>query len=260
MDTLIWVVGFEEKYRAAIDAPMQVVLQREDTQVIERPGWFQLLTPSAPTSLNEVVLSQIDAASADEVIEATLAQYTERKLRLKWCVGPWTEPSDFDERLRARGFDSWGVRGMAIDCYGAQSDSRVIRVESKQQLELHIEAAAKGWGVPDAEVTEFARPYRREFVERPDLIRFYSVCLDDQVVGTAATVFRGDYVYLTGAQVLSQVRGRGLYRALIATRLYEAGTLGIGFAVTQARESTSAPRLEHLGFETVFRSRCYVPA
>jgi hypothetical protein len=33
---------------------------------------------------------------------------------------------------------------------------------------------------------------------------------------------------------------------------------GCGCAVTQAREATSAPILERLGFETLFTSRCYV--
>jgi len=32
---------------------------------------------------------------------------------------------------------------------------------------------------------------------------------------------------------------------------------GIEYAVTHAHEATSAPMLEHLGFETLFRGACY---
>src|SRR5678815_5315526 len=31
---------------------------------------------------------------------------------VKWCVGPWTKPAGFGERLTRRGFSNWGVRGM----------------------------------------------------------------------------------------------------------------------------------------------------
>jgi hypothetical protein len=77
-------------------------------------------------------------------------------------------------------------------------------------------------------------------------------------VGTAGLILRGDYGYLVGAQVVEAARGRGLYKALTAERLAFLRARGIGYAVTHAREATSAPRLERLGFETLFRSKCYV--
>jgi FMN phosphatase YigB (HAD superfamily) len=49
---------------------------------------------------------------------------------------------------------------------------------------------------------------------------------------------------------------RGVYRALVA-RLAFLRERGIAYAVTNAREATSAPMLEHLGFETLFRGACY---
>jgi hypothetical protein len=49
-----------------------------------------------------------------------------------------------------------------------------------------------------------------------------------------------------------------VYRSLVAARLAFLHERGVDYAVTQARESTSAPILEHLGFETLFRGRCHV--
>jgi hypothetical protein len=44
---------------------------------------------------------------------------------------------------------------------------------------------------------------------------------------------------------------------LIAARLAFLRERGLEYAVTHAREATSAPMLEHLGFETLFRGACY---
>jgi GNAT superfamily N-acetyltransferase len=79
-----------------------------------------------------------------------------------------------------------------------------------------------------------------------------------ECMGTGALIVLGDYGYLVGAQVLDAARGRGVYRALIFERLAFLRERGIELAVTQAREATSAPILERLGFETLFRSRCYL--
>src|SRR4029453_9172393 len=86
---------------------------REDTVVVERPGWFQLITPSAPaTHLNEVIVSTVETADAERVIDEVVAGYRRIGKPTKWCVGPWTRPEDFGDRLARRGFRHWEVRGM----------------------------------------------------------------------------------------------------------------------------------------------------
>jgi hypothetical protein len=42
------------KLEAAVRAPLPRAYLREDTRVIERPGWYQVVTPSAHTYLNAV--------------------------------------------------------------------------------------------------------------------------------------------------------------------------------------------------------------
>jgi GNAT superfamily N-acetyltransferase len=64
--------------------------------------------------------------------------------------------------------------------------------------------------------------------------------------------------YLLGGFVLPRFRGRGLYRALIQARLADACARGIALATSHAREATSAPILERLGFATICRfPRCF---
>jgi GNAT superfamily N-acetyltransferase len=61
-----------------------------------------------------------------------------------------------------------------------------------------------------------------------------------------------DAAYLIGGVVLPELRGRGVYRALVRARL-EAVRGRLSLATTHAREATSAPILERLGFRTAFR-------
>src|SRR5262249_19795941 len=91
-------------------------LWRDDTRIVERPGWYQIITPSAPRNTqNEIIFSQLEEKDADGVIDETIATYRACGQATKWSVGPWTRPSDFGERLARRGFQSWEVRGMG--CY-----------------------------------------------------------------------------------------------------------------------------------------------
>ena len=57
--------------------------------------------------------------------------------------------------------------------------------------------------------------------------------------------------------MLPAMRGRGVYRALIAARLRQALAAGIAVATTQARAGTSAPILARLGFVTLTEIEFY---
>ena len=246
----------EHKRDACLRAPMGGILLREDTRVIERDGWYEIVTPSGPGSmLNEVVLSVIDAPDVDAVIDATLAAHPGG---VKWCVGYWTSPSDFGERLARRGFSSLDVRGMGCSTSLAIETPReiVVRRVGRHGVSAFVDLAMRGWGIPLDQADAEVATHRRALEE--DTAALFVAELDGVPIGTAGVIFRGDYGYLVGTQVLGHARSRGAYRGLVAARLRLLAERGIGYAVTQARVATSAPMLEKLGFETLFTSRCYL--
>ncbi len=253
---------FERKLRAVVEAPLGPVSTRPDTRVVERDGWFQRISPSAPgTHLNEVFLSSVSDADAERVIDEVVATYRALGKPTKWCTGPWTRPEDFDERLARRGFTSWGTRGMGIETDAAltaplrpESVAAVRCAETESDLDAYLRASRRGWSVDDDDLEATRASYRAAFL-RPAPLGWLFVAAD---LGAAAVHAREGYGYLVGGAVAEDARGRGIYRALVAARLAFLRDRGVEYAVTQAREATSAPILERLGFETLFRGRCHV--
>ncbi len=70
-------------------------------------------------------------------------------------------------------------------------------------------------------------------------------------------IFKDRSVFLVSASVLKECRGKGIYRALLAHRLGEALKRGFKLAVTHARENTSAPILEKMGFKTAYKYKVF---
>lgn len=223
-----------------------------DLQVIERPGWLQIITPSITTgALNGVVYSLLDEASADAAIDGAIAMYRDIGVKFRWNVAPGSGPDDLGQRLERRGLvASWG-RGMArsTDVDGRIGD--VVEVDAST-LDDYTRVQAVGWSFDrDALHT------LHEHTLAEGRHRLFVAYCDGEPVAAASYVPFTRSAYLMGGVVLPAYRGRGLYRALVHARLVHAHARGIALATSHAREATSAPILEKLGFETVCRFPMY---
>ena len=254
---MIWTQA--EKIEALNRAPMGRDLLREDTQVIERPGWYQIITPSTKSwVLNEVMRSQLEESEVESTIDQVIAQYRGHGLPVKWFVGPWTTPSDFGSRLEKRGFGSWDVRAMACDtAMELDVGGVVMEPVTSSNVDRYVDAFCTGWEIAADQADEHRRTFVRAMAANPRTAYLFLATIDGQAAATTGLLLRDRYAYLVGAQVLDRFRGRGLYRALIDARLRFLRDRGVTLAVTFARESSSAPMLAHLGFESLFDCRCY---
>lgn len=247
----------DEEKTAAYRAPLGRELFRADTRVVERPGWYQIITPSAVSHLNEVYISQVAADDADRAIDEVIGDYAPHQV--KWCVGHWTEPNDFTERLRARGFTPTAVRAMVRSTDLELTVPAGITVEevTPETVKEYVAFEARGWGVPEDQHEIELETYSHELRKSPQTGRFFAARVDGVIAGSAGIFLRENFGYLVGGLVAAEARGRGLYRALVSARLAFLRSRGITLAVTHAREATSAPMLEHLGFRTVYPYECW---
>jgi GNAT superfamily N-acetyltransferase len=221
------------------------------TEVIDRPGWFQIITPSfRQGGLNEVSFSQIDD-DIDATIDATLARYESLGLRFRWAIAPGTRPADLPERLRARGLKeercALMVAALADLRVDSPPDITVLPVDDRN-VETYCETNAAGWNVDPAPMLAF----HRHLLADPRNNNFCFIAYHDgRPVAAANYADLGRSAYFMGAVVHPEHRGRGAYRALLAARLRHAGARGIPLVTTQARATTSAPILAALGFTKI---------
>jgi hypothetical protein len=250
----------ERKLEAAVQAPLARLYVREDTRIIERPGWYQVVTPSAKTYMNEVVLSQLEDDDVERVIDETIAMYRPHGVRFRWNVGPVTRPANLGARLERRGFQRIALRAMGIDTATpltmTERDARGVIGEEVDSagLDGFVRTMLRGWGMPEDQADDEVRLHQGVMNRIPRAVHFFGAKVDGEWAATSALLLRDGYGYFLGGQVLEPARGRGAYRALLVARLAFLRERGFEYAVTHAHEATSAPVLEHLGFETLFTS------
>lgn len=243
----------EERAVKTFLVPTRIAIPHGSFQIIERPGWFEVWDPNNPgPSSNEVFYSSLADADLERVVDESVAKHRKVGHALKWCTGPLTRPRRTGDVLTSHGFESWWARGMGCDPQKLRLEIPPhARVEEVTELNLIPYAETFMAGKTDS-VTRF-----REILGRKNWAHFVVSC-DGKFAGRAGVVVVDDYAYLFGAEVLEPFRDRGLYRALLEARLAFLRERGISLAVTQAREATSAPRLEKLGFETFYRARIFL--
>jgi GNAT superfamily N-acetyltransferase len=234
-------------------APQRAFVPAEDTEVIERPGLRQLVTPSFRTGgLNEVSFFSASDDEAEDAIDAALLPYRAHGIRFRWNVLPGSRPDDLAERLTRRGLSPSTVCAMARGTDAPRTSTAGVTVTrvDESTLDLFTRAMADGWELDPAPL--FA--YNRRLLRAPGApCRLFLAWADGQPAGSASTFHFARSAYLVGAVVLPKYRRLGVYRALTTERLHDAAEAGLGLVTTHARESTSAPLLARAGFDTVCR-------
>lgn len=82
--------------------------------------------------------------------------------------------------------------------------------------------------------------------------------LDGRPVGAAGLAVGEHVARLWGGSVLEEVRGRGIYRALLSARLTYAREHGLTMGLVKGRVQTSGPILRRAGFSVFGQERSYV--
>lgn len=240
-----------ELTREVLEVPRTAFVRLPDTQVIERPGWRQLLTPSLTQGgLNEVSLAVLEPGDADRVIDETLAMYAHHGLRFRWSVMPDSRPLDLPERLARHGLSRSDARAMyrGTTPLEVASGGVEVRQVATGEVDVFTRVMAEGWSMPEGPL----RAVNDAMARLPHFPLFVAF-IDGTPVGSSGMVLAERSAYLLGAVVLPAWRRRGVYRALVTHRLHVARTAGLTLATVHARADTSGRLLERLGFTELVR-------
>jgi GNAT superfamily N-acetyltransferase len=224
-------------------APRQSLVPRPDSIISQRPGWAQIRTPSSSnTYLNEVFESVVPGPLASQVVAETLSEYGGA---LKWSVGPWPGSAELSEELANAGAERIPTRAMYLSPAAQESST-------PENIKVSL--------VRDADAKDFCDIFEEVFgvafvegTRSTAVTRYFLARLGDQPAGIAAVRYLGAMAYFIAGAVRKPLRGKGVYRALLAARLDELRSRGIGLAVIHAVEASSAPILERLGWQTSLR-------
>ena len=217
---------------------------------IDRPDVLAWKRPDRPPGQSRVAYARWTAHDVETKIEELLEFFGETPFN--WHVGPSSTPSDLEARLTRRGLAITArPRMMTIDLplerdWPVNADVRVVEVEDADAARVGLRLAHHEGAELERDLKErmayLALPGRRG--------GFLVAYIGEAPVANASYRYSRDgrCIYLTGAETVETLRGRGVYKTLVAYRAARAAARGCLMAAILANSDTSAPILARRGF------------
>lgn len=228
-----------------------------------RPETVRYYMPSM--NFGFVLYSQLTTENADNVIADCIADFQQKGCDFEWKYFDYDTPADLPDRLTAQGLQSdeaEAVMVLAIE----DAPTRLLEVP-----QVDIRRATTVEQLHDADAIQYAvwgdEP-RQKPSERvlsmwdtdPNSVSLHIAYVDNQPASYGRVEFsRGDnpFASIWSGSTLPNYRGRGLYTAVVASRLQEANARHYKYLTVDAKPDTSMPILNKLGFVTIAYSTPY---
>jgi GNAT superfamily N-acetyltransferase len=202
-----------------------------------------------------VQFTRLAAGSEQRIIQEQIAHFQHHKQGFEWKVFDFDSPENLCDLLRASGFIA-GVEELFL-----VFDVKIGRLESTADISIKQI-------VDVAEMADVARVNEQvwgdasglgqlaaEMTNRQNEFSFYCAYSEGQPVATGGLVIPTGsvFAYLRGGSVIASMRGRGIYSALLQTRLTHARQRGCEYLAVDALPM-SRPILERKGFVPICRT------
>lgn len=209
-----------------------------------------------------ILYAHLDPAVAEEMIRAEVEAAGQRGGSLEWPVYAHDVPADLGERLRAQGFVAGEKETvLLLPLAGARlpeapAEVVVRRAGTEEDFAAVAAIRQQTWG---GDAGAMARRLQARAEERPEEVVVYLATVDGVAAATGQITFYAgqDFASLASAATLPDYRRRGLYSALLRTRLEAAAERGVRFVDCEASEM-SRPLLERVGFRVIAEVVVYV--
>lgn len=200
-----------------------------------------------------ILYAQLDAVDGPRVVAEQAAEFRGLNEEVEWKVCAHDRPAELPGWLAAAGFVANPPETLMVyDLAGPLPPAPAVPG-------LEIRQVHDGAGVEDAEKVAVAAFGRSD----GSVHDHADGRLDDPTLGLFVAYLRGEpissgrvempagrsFASLWGGGTVPAHRGAGAYRALVAVRAELARSRGFRYLTVDARDSTSRPILERLGFE-----------
>jgi len=218
---------------------------------------------SADGSECRIVYAACTPDNVDELIRAELAAATEAGYTLEWKLYGHDRPADLAERLVAAGFEADDPEDVLVlpldDASVAAFDVagvHVRQVRDERELAGYAEISRE---TGRRNVDEERRQLAAVLAETPDEMSIHIAYVGEEPASCGRVYFRsgGPYAELAGGRTKPTHRRKGLFTALVGSRLREAQQRGRTHVFVDALP-TSAPTLRKRGFRFVTKTQPFV--
>jgi GNAT superfamily N-acetyltransferase len=230
--------------------------------VAERAGPVVRWTAAGSLGWSGIAWSDLDSATADEVIADQVRFFTGRGEGFEWKLYSCDRPADLGKRLLAAGFACGDEESLMIGEAaeaaelasgtldrvdgGLPPGVRLAPVTDAAGIGLMMDVADQVFGTDHSQL---GASLIAQLAAAPESSAMVVAMAGDEPVSSARIDFYAgtEFAGLFGGGTLRQWRGRGIYRALVAYRARLAKARGYRYLHVDASPE-SRPILERLGF------------
>lgn len=248
--------AYDENMRGAPPNPPEGVHYEGDGELLRVVGQFRGFV-TTPRDVG------VRGAELDELIARQRDHFAARGEAVEWKTRGHDLPADLTDRLRAAGFVPEEREAVLIGRAEEMAADPVLpdgvtirQVTAEADLRRIAVVESEIWG---EDWSWLGDDLMARVATAPDEIAVFVAEAGDEVVSAAWLVFRTgtEFAGLWGGSTLAAWRGRGIYRALVATRARLAVARGSRYLQVDASDD-SAPILRRLGFHAVTTTTPYV--
>ncbi|MEO3786220.1 GNAT family N-acetyltransferase [Actinocorallia sp. B10E7] len=199
----------------------------------------------------------------DALIEAQKAYFGARGEAVEWKTRGHDLPVDLPERLSAAGFVPEDTETVMIGRVrdlprevALPEGVTIRRVDDAASASAIAAMESEVWGT---DLSWIADHLMDSMAAAPDRIAIFVAEAEGRIVSAAWMVLREgrEFASLWGGSTLAAWRGRGIYRALVATRVLVAEQHSHPYLQVDASDD-SRPVLERLGFHAITTTTPYI--
>lgn len=256
-DTSALLAAYDAQIRATPPAPPPGITYEYDGRLLRTVGLFRGIL-NAPPDL------ELRGRELDELIARQRDYFAARGEAVEWKVRGHDAPEDLTDRLRAAGFVPEPqetvlvapVADLAVERPELPDGVTLRRVGADADIHRIGALQTAVWG---QDMSWLAEHLLARLATAPDDLAVYVAEAGGDMVSAAWLSFRPgtEFAGLLGGSTLEEWRGKGVYRALVATRAALAAARGVTYLHLDASADSSRV-LRRLGFRAVTTVTPYV--
>ncbi|MGJ3241322.1 MAG: GNAT family N-acetyltransferase [Anaerolineae bacterium] len=251
---------FDRYQRQFADEPDS---ERITTEHVTRSLWHR-------HQMGMVLHSQLTPATADQAIAQEIAFFADLGYSFEWKHYSYDQPPDLPDRLLHHGFQAGEVEAVLVLPIAVAPEKLLapitldIRKATTREHfadvdQVHYAVWKDDPALDHVTPTMMTDWFLSRYQQYPDSLSMYVVYVDGQPISYGRVEFlpENPFASIWGGSTLPAYRKRGIYTQLVAQRLQEARARGCQYLTVDARQDTSMPILQKLGFIRIADATAY---